>query len=428
MGKWGRSLHARNQAIGLLIISLLVLSGCAVEENSVTESPVPNIKQQDSSITEITDAEYEEALERIRAEEELAAELLERVEATETATGQDTSQTSKPSESHTSQNDESHTSQSDEILEISPGSSESTQEVKALTIAQLAYAQVSAFADGSSVAPADSVIASPNLPSFHIKGLIDITSKAMSMFDEQYALPNNYKVIAFTDKDFDWADQKLVEYNGQLPDGSWSKAFASTNQSPDRCWMAIASNGNTHFCMSIDAKIAQQQINTTAHEYFHIVQMGPIGLKPLITPVWITEGGAEYFGWVISERGSGYTLNKLAGWQTRYLSTTFGGSGYRDYLKAMTRNEFVLAMQSLEGGSLNPDTRDSHYKFDMYKLGAAANEYLIGKYSYNTYMNFLESIGNGGVPWSSAFIDSFGIKPSEFYSTLYDYLKNAIIK
>ena len=289
-------------------------------------------------------------------------------------------------------------------------------------IAQSAYAELDALRDNSASVPSGMVLISENLPEFHVEPLYQVTRDAMSMFDEQYSLPVNYKLIAFTESDFEWADQKLVEYNGQLPDGSWSQAWINTGQADGHCWMAINSNGNTHFCMATNPRTASEQYNTVAHEYFHNIQMGPLGMSPVRTPIWITEGGAEYFGWAITDRGSEYTLNKLAGWQTRYLSETYGGQGFKDYIKNMPESDFVAGMTAMEVGSIAPTSRDAGQKFAMYKLGAAANEYLVGKYSYSTYMSFLEAIGNGGQPWAAAFSSHFGLTPAEFYSDLYRYL------
>ena len=425
-------MFTRSQVFTALVASTIVLSGCtAVVQDSETFA-LPISELDSSSISHMTDSEYQEALDRIRADEKLAAELLERIEEAEKRqqdVGVQRSNTSDHDSSKDSVDAPAGSVPSNDSTKQGSKDTVVSNAIKATPYAEAAYAKIITFADGSAIVGDDLVVAAPNLPDFHIENLKSVTAKSMSMFDEQYDLPKGYQIIAFTDRDFEWADKKLIEYGGQHPDGTWTNAFAKSDQGKDHCWMAVASSERTQFCMAINPVLAQQQINTIAHEYFHVVQLGPIGIKPLTTPVWITEGGAEYFGWVIVNRGSAYTLKTLANQETRFLNKKFpGSSGYKDYLKYMSEDEFIAAMQSLEGGSLDASAREAHNRFDMYKLGAAANEYLVGKYSYDVYMGFLESIGRGGVHWSTAFVSAFGITHSEFYSDLYDYLVDAIIQ
>lgn len=299
---------------------------------------------------------------------------------------------------------------------------------KATNLSELAYRQTVVKLDGSARAPEDVVIVSPNLPDFNKIGLFEVTSAAMSFFDEDYGIPSDYKIIAFTDRELSWANQKLAEYRGMLPPGfsSWESWVASnTYMKPDECWMSVNSFGATHFCMAVKESVAKNQINTIAHEYVHNIQMKQLGIDTTRTPSWITEGGAEYLGFIIIGKNSSYTLNNLARWQTQHLYQTYGGFGYRDYIFRMTRADFVEAMEAIALSSVDRRADEGNKKFGMYPLGAAANEYLIGKYSYDTYMSYIMDIGKGGQSWSKSFEKFFGVTPSQFYSNFYDYLREA---
>lgn len=393
-------MSTRIKTASLIIASGLVLVGCTAEAPS--EPIVEDVIIEQSQTTE----------ESQPAEELAEPEAVVEQEATED------SQTEEPQEA-TEKPQEAVDTETKATVDTG-GSTSSTP-----SLADIAYSQIIKFADGSATVSPDVLVASSNLPDFHVQSILTVTADSMSMFDERYDLPTDYNVIAFTDLDFEWADQKLVEYGGQLPGGSWQTAWDSSNQMPNRCWLAINSNGNTHFCMALSEKVAKQQINTLAHEYFHNVQMGPIGLDPTRTPIWITEGGAEYMGWAITQRGSDYTLDTLADWNTMHLVTKYGVSGFRNYVFAMTEADFVSAMQAMEAHSMDPTAGEAGRNYAMYKLGAAANEYLIGKYSYDVYMDYLETIGKGNQEWSSAFATSFGTTPVEFYLEFYNYLRES---
>lgn len=296
------------------------------------------------------------------------------------------------------------------------------------TLAEIAYADASKNADGSAQVSEDVVVMSPELPDFNKIGLASVTSDAMSFFDHDYGISPEYKIIAFSEKELDWANQKLAEYGGMLPPGydSWQAWVASNPyMKADECWMSVNSFGKTHFCMATKESLARQQINTIAHEYVHNVQIQQLGLDTTKTPSWITEGGAEYLGFVIVNKGSSYSLNNLARWQTQYLHETYGGFGYGDYIFQMSEQDFVNAMKAISLTSVDPLAEQGNKRYGMYPLGAVANEYLIGKYSYDTYMSYIMDIGKGGQNWSTAFQNVFKMTPTQFYSELYDYIREA---
>lgn len=395
-------MHARNQAIAGLIVSLFVLSGCAIQEGEETPSP---------KVTQLLEDELQVIQEPSH-------------DATEPETiHEDDEQTVEPTQAPTEIKIE-ESEPAEEVVEAEE--QVEAEEPSGPTLAQIAYSQLSQNADGSAEADSSVVVMSPDLPDFNKLGLVEVTSAAMSFFDDDYGIPSGYRIIAFTDRELDWADQKLAEYRGMLPPGfsSWESWVASNQyMKPDECWMSVNSFGATHFCMAIKESVARQQVNTIAHEYVHNIQINSLGIDTTKTPSWITEGGAEYLGFVIVQKGSSHALNYLANWQTQYLAETYGGMGWKDYIFRMTEDEFVSAMDAIALSSVDPLADQGNKRFGMYTLGAVANEYLIGKYSYDTYISYIMDIGKGGQNWSTSFQKFFGLTPSQFYIELYDYLK-----
>ncbi len=78
-------------------------------------------------------------------------------------------------------------------------------------IARAAYESARMAVDGSATAPANSILASDNLPKEYKGMILKNLSTAMSMWDERYGVIEPYTVIAFTHKDGAWADEQAIE-------------------------------------------------------------------------------------------------------------------------------------------------------------------------------------------------------------------------
>jgi hypothetical protein len=287
-------------------------------------------------------------------------------------------------------------------------------------IARAAYESASVVVDGSATAPANSILASENLPKEYTGMLLKDLSTALSMWDERYGVIQPYTVIAFTYKDGAWADQKAASYRVGIPNGSWSSWIDKfAKYQGENCALGSAGADSFFTCMALDPQIAKTQSVGAAHEYFHSVQQR-IGLNHQNIPVWIGEGSATYFEAIAGDLGYRATSDRFENFSTQGFYERFGGS-VGSAVKTMTDDNILEVYRSLEVGMTNQSVSVME-NYSGYAFGSLATEYLIGLHGYDTFMNFLDSVGKGAY-WKTAFYDYFDATPDEFYVDVLDYLK-----
>jgi hypothetical protein len=286
-------------------------------------------------------------------------------------------------------------------------------------IARAAYESASVVVDGSSIASSNSIIASDNLPKEYTGMLLNDLSTAISMWDERYGVIQPYTVIAFTYKDGAWADQKAGSYRVGIPNGSWSSWIDKFSQyQGENCALGSAGVDSFFMCMAIDPKIAKTQSVGAAHEYFHSVQQ-KIGLNHQNIPVWIGEGSATYFEAIAGDLGYKATSDRFKNFSTQGFYNRFGGS-VGSAVKTMTDSDILEVYRSLEVGMTNQSVSVME-NYSGYAFGSLATEYLIGLHGYETFMNFLDSVGKGQ-NWKASFYNYFNATPDKFYLDVLQYL------
>jgi hypothetical protein len=87
----------------------------------------------------------------------------------------------------------------------------------------------------------------------------------------------------------------------------------------------------------------------------------------------------------------------------------------------MTDNDILEVYRSLEVGMTNQSVSVME-NYSGYAFGSLATEYLIGLHDYDTFMNFLDSVGKGA-NWKTQFLKDFGQTPDAFYVDVLQYLK-----
>ncbi|WP_040325288.1 hypothetical protein [Candidatus Aquiluna sp. IMCC13023] len=287
-------------------------------------------------------------------------------------------------------------------------------------IARAAYESARVVVDGSTTAPANSILASDNLPKEYEGMILKNLSTAMSMWDERYGVIEPYTVIAFTHEDGAWADEQARTHRISLPVASWSVWIANyAESSGENCGLATAGSNNYFMCMALDPKAALQQSTKGAHEYFHSIQK-KIGLNHQNIPVWIGEGAPTYFEAVAGDLGYKATSEKYGNFSTWGFYERFDGS-IQQAVSRMTNADILEVYRSLEIGMI-AESISVMDKYAGYAMGALATEYLIGVHGYETFMDFQDSVGKGAY-WKTAFYDYFDVTPDEFYVDVLDYLK-----
>ena len=287
-------------------------------------------------------------------------------------------------------------------------------------VALNAHDQVSSLMDGSYEASQDVVVAGDKLPEFHKSLVTSMMTTAYSMFDEDYGVIDPYKVIAFTYEDLAWADQQLSTYPTGVPSSSWQSWAEESGYNNESCTLGSAAQNSFYICMPSSEDDAYEIREIIPHEYFHSIQR-EIAPNMNSLPTWLIEGSATYIGNVAAGNQPSYTQDKAKTWQTYYLTVTYGGSGFGEYVYNMTEEEFTDMYRALENATGASNSGVSQ-KYAIYQLGSLATEYLIGNFSFDALMGLKKRSGPGQ-DWKQEFQNTFGMTSDAFYSKMYEHLR-----
>jgi len=147
-----------------------------------------------------------------------------------------------------------------------------------------------------------------------------------------------------------------------------------------------------------------------SHEYFHAQQGNLSGKRfavddpraevPSTGPVWLIEGGAEYFAY------RALSNSKLINYSEKRKTILSRASRVSTLLSDLeTHQDFV-----------------SYADEGSYQLGFLAVEYLVTSKGDGSLLKFYKAIG-GGTNWKTAFKDTFGKSIDDFYKSFEAYRK-----
>jgi hypothetical protein len=315
-----------------------------------------------------------------------------------------------------------------------PGSEEplsSQQSFDRLSIDNLEYPLVGAAAFASvnqkllespELANEAEFIVGPNVSEAEVNLEKELVNKSVRIFSEWY-LPKSFKVVMFSEKDGEWADEQLEELGGSYY-STISKEIEVWASNGGPCGFAFATeakDGTPIYYGCTDSFRVRDWVyqQTPPHEYFHLVQ-NQYGTLPQ----WLLEGSAAFFGAAIGY----YDISPDGLKSKEFFQGTSGnfdpnneGPDYNrlvKHLRALTESESLKMYQDLETFNWNDGDRLSHYA-----LGGLATEVLIGVWGLDTYMEMLE--GTKERSWKSSFTKTYGLTTDEFYAKLVPYLKAA---
>ena len=169
-----------------------------------------------------------------------------------------------------------------------------------------------------------------------------------------------------------------------------------------------------------DGIIAEEEIKTLFHEYFHAVQHAHIFTlnynerDRLLGPTWFVEGGAEFM--------AEYTTAKL--WAEGELYTTEGETfpGLRERMEWKMQGGKQNRLENCPDKALAEITYADPCSYAAYELGAWGVAYLQHIAGEDALLNvFLPSVENLG--WDAAFETAYGISPNTFYTDFETFLE-----
>ena len=262
----------------------------------------------------------------------------------------------------------------------------------------------------------------PNVSEAEVALEKELVSEAVKIFSEWY-LPESFTVVMFSEKDGEWADQKLDEYGGSYF-STISQEIENWVSNSGTCGFAFATKtkeGAPIYFGCTDSFREREWINrqTPPHEYFHLVQY-----QYGEYPQWLLEGSAAFFGAAVGY----YDISPDGLRSKEFFRGTSGnfdpeneGPDYNrfvNHLRTLTESDSLKMFGDLETFDWQNGDRLSHYA-----LGGLATEVLVGVWGIDKYMEMV--VGTKEDSWTSSFQSTYGLTPDEFYAKLVPYLKAA---
>lgn len=145
------------------------------------------------------------------------------------------------------------------------------------------------------------------------------------------------------------------------------------------------------------------------HEFFHNVQWAQAARYTSLLPCWAQEGGAEYFGILVSSQGD---LEEFLKRRYRPLTDTRGKLMRTQLTQADWKEWIISADMSCQ--SINPD--------GIYSYGLLATEYLNTKLGTAGLLMLYKD--SGALGWDKAIEKAFGKSKSEAYDEIAAYMRD----
>lgn len=373
----------RNQ-IATALISVLVLSGCSSPQESLGIAPESVIEDSSTRPSSTID---QDAIDRIKAEEELQKELDSRViEATETNAPLPTITASSPEES---------------------SSSQVPAETKT-SIATLAFNEIAILLDGSYRESVNLNIYE-GVPSSEAESITGYLQKSISTWDEMYGVIEEFNLVIFNKDGMAWADSIRVENGDMVPSGTLVN---------DGCNFVYILHATVYLCLR-DGLSSDILESIVPHEYFHSIQYS-LGIDHTNFPLWIAEGSAGYVGDAHMYSSVGSLKGKVKNGNHQNLYSKLGSYNVAGLKNSADLETFKSVFTAME---IYTDQRAKQVVVDypVYVLGGIAFELLIGTHGLQEYLSFVEDVGSGTY-WKTSFNNHFQVSPDQFYEDVLEYI------
>lgn len=190
-----------------------------------------------------------------------------------------------------------------------------------------------------------------------------------------------------------------------------------------RTWDAhttqLATKATDFYFMSDPATLTEPSfLPRVPHEFFHNVQYAQAVRYKSILPCWAEEGGAEYFGILISSQGNLETFLKrryqpLTDNRGKIMSTQLTVADWKEWLISTDMNSIIP--NSSVWGCQNVQMEG------IYSYGLLATEYLNIKLGIAGVLSLYKDAGEVG--WDKAIEKAFGKTKSEAYDEIAAYMQ-----
>lgn len=270
----------------------------------------------------------------------------------------------------------------------------------------------------------------PNVPSSFDGSVRGSIARAVNFFSGQIGTPE-VKVIVFSEKDPDWAQQQLDALGGGLDLAAKIRATAKTSAGCNFAFTAArATASEVIFLCTPSTGANREDAHALPHEYVHAAIMRNIqtGLK-VAAPCWINEGAPTFFGQAIGfSNQSGYSdyakfsryfISRLAANHAKGFDYVYNlaksGNSSKIISDLIVPTEVIATSTNCDGNA-------------GYFVGAVLSELLVADYGSEKFRDLLLLNWYQVADWRVEFENIYGFTPATFYKSAAPYLAQYITK
>jgi hypothetical protein len=250
--------------------------------------------------------------------------------------------------------------------------------------------------------------------------------KAINLWGTTFAASDQFTVIWYVQQDLEWAATTYKAESGNPVE--WSNINAScTLMFCGNATATKARNGTFVFEQGMTLDRNGWNRATAGHEFTHLAQNKLAGQNLYKMPLWVIEGGAQFYG-----EATGYypfdTAKSLRrGMHGQFardggsaVSVNFPFKSLKGIMAAGNASETIRLMKVVEFG-----TWDSSKTGLAYLLGSYASEVLVSVYGHDKFVELFKSFETS-TDWEANFQKVYGISTTSFYEKLTPYFQKMV--
>jgi hypothetical protein len=263
----------------------------------------------------------------------------------------------------------------------------------------------------------------PNVSSFTVSQVKPDLQKAINLWGNSFTANDQFAVIWYVQRDLDWAAATYRSESGYPVE--WSNINSSCTIT--FCGNATATksqSGKFIFEQGMTLDINGWNRSTAVHEFTHLAQNKLAGQGQNNMPIWLVEGGAQFYGEAIGYYPIDASKTIRSGihgqfsWDARaHVAANFPSKTLKGIMAEGQAANSVQLMKSVEIGSWG-----SSRTALAYLLGSYATEVLVAVYGHGKLVELYQTFDSSN-NWEANFQKVYSISTSTFYEKLTPYFQ-----
>jgi hypothetical protein len=250
--------------------------------------------------------------------------------------------------------------------------------------------------------------------------------KAINLWGSTFAASDQFTVIWYVQQDLEWAATTYKAESGNPVE--WSNINAScTLVFCGNATATKARNGAFVFEQGMTLDRSGWNRATAGHEFTHLAQNKLAGPNINEMPLWVVEGGAQFYGEATGYYPFDTAKSIRRGMHGQFardggsaVSVNFPFKSLKGIMTAGNAADTIRLMKVVEYG-----VRDSSRTGLAYLLGSYASEVLVSVYGHDKFVELYKSF-ESSTDWEANFQKVYGIPTTTFYEKLTPYFQKMV--